>query len=404
MSFFHVVALIVTLVAVFGYLNCRLVKLPEPIGITAVGLVGSICFAVAAALNPNLTEWAKAAIQDIDFSTIVFQGMLGLLLFAGSLHVNWSDIGSEKWTIVLLATIGVLLSAAIVGVAFFYASRVFGFALPLVHCLLFGALISPTDPIAVLGLLRNLGVAKSLETKIAGESLFNDGTGVVLFITILMLATGGEAVSVPGVAELLAIQILGGVVAGFAIGGVGLFLLKGIDSYAVEILITLSMATAGYALADALHTSAPLAVVIMGLLVGNQGKRFAMSERTRQHLFAFWELIDELLNLILFGWIGLEFIALEPSLQPIVPPLVALPFASHPAPAFVGAPARPPVVTTCLKLAVSEVGLPRYRHARRQRARWHRSIDAERTLRVIGARLKHDVACFDAGEAPRAAN
>jgi CPA1 family monovalent cation:H+ antiporter len=324
-SLFHVIAVILTVVALFGYLNSRLLKLPEPIGITAVGLAGTIAIAVAGLLFPSIAEWAKTAIQNVDFPAVVFQGMLGLLLFAGSLHVDWSDIGSEKWPIVLLATVGVVLSTATVAVAMFYGGRAFGFPLPFVHCLLFGALISPTDPIAVLGLLRNLKVSKILETKIAGESLFNDGTGVVLFIAILGLATGGEEVSPSEVASLLAIEVGGGILIGLAIGGVGLFLLKGVDSYAVEILITLSMATGGYAVAQALHTSGPIAVVMMGLLIGNQGRRYAMSDRTREHLFSFWGLIDELLNLVLFGLIGLEFIALQPEWQSIVPALVAIP-------------------------------------------------------------------------------
>ncbi len=325
MSLFHVVALVLTLVAFFGYLNCRLLKLPEPIGITAIGLAGSLVVVAAGALDPALTDWAKEAIGSIDFSKIVFHGLLGLLLFAGSLHVDWSDIGGEKWTIVALATVGVALSATLVGAGFYYAGRVLGFELPFVQCLLFGALISPTDPIAVLGLLRRLGVATHLETKITGESLFNDGMGVVLFIGIFTVATAGHSVSVSEAAMLFATEVVGGIVIGLAIGAVGLFLLKGVDSYAVEILITLSMATGGYALADSLHTSAPIAVVMMGLLVANQGKRYTMSERTRQHLFSFWELIDELLNLLLFGLIGLEFVTLEPVLATLAPGLVAVP-------------------------------------------------------------------------------
>jgi CPA1 family monovalent cation:H+ antiporter len=322
---FHAIAIILTLIALLGYLNSRLLKLPEPIGITAMGLAATIAVAVAGVSLPGVENWAKATVENFNFPALVFQGMLGLLLFAGSLHVNWSDLGSERWPIVLLATAGVALSTLVIAVAFFYAGRALGFALPFAHCLLFGALISPTDPIAVLGTIRELGLPKSLQTMIAGESLFNDGTGVVLFITLTSLATGGGDVTPGGVTALLAIEVIGGLLVGLGVGTVGLLLLKGVDSYAVEILITLAMATGGYALAESLHTSAPIAVVMMGLLIGNQGRRFAMSERTRENLFSFWQLIDELLNLVLFGLIGLEFIALEPGAAALVPALAAIP-------------------------------------------------------------------------------
>ncbi|HEY2817008.1 MAG TPA: sodium:proton antiporter [Casimicrobiaceae bacterium] len=324
MSLFHVVALLLTLIALFGYFNFRLFKLPEPVGITAIGLVASIAVVVAGTSNPAVTLWAKHAIGSVDFSAVVFHGMLGLLLFAGSLHVSWSDIGSEKWTIVLLATVAVILSTAIVGTAFYFAGRVAGFELPFLHCLLFGALISPTDPIAVLGILRKLHVPRTLETKITGESLFNDGVGVVVFTAILLFANGRD-VSAFQLGTLLSTEIVGGVAIGLAVGGFGVVLLKGVDSYAVEILITLAMATGGYAVAEGLETSAPIAAVLMGLLVGNQGKRLAMSQRTRERLFPFWELIDELLNLLLFGLIGLELVALEPAVTTLVPALVSIP-------------------------------------------------------------------------------
>lgn len=325
MSLFHAMGLIVTLVALFGYLNYRVVRLPDIIGITAIGLVVSMIVAVIGTYNPAVASWAQQAVVGIDFYEVVFHGMLGMLLFAGSLHVNIGDITREKWVILVLATIGVMLSTAIVGTGFYFAAKLLGFELPLINCLLFGALISPTDPIAVLSILRRLGVPKTLETKIAGESLFNDGTGVVAFLTLLGLVTGGHDVSASEVLILLVEEVVGGVVVGLALGFLGYYLLKGIDSYAVEILITLSLATAGYAVADSLHTSAPIAVVLMGLVVGNQGKKFAMSEQTRQHLFSFWELIDELLNLLLFGLIGLEVIALSLSVNQLLPGLIAIP-------------------------------------------------------------------------------
>ena len=325
MSLFHAMGLIVTLVALFGYFNCRVTRLPDIIGITAIGLVVSIIVAIIGTYNPAVASWAQQAVAGIDFEKVVFQGMLGMLLFAGSLHVNLGDITREKWVILVLATVGVVLSTAIVGTGFYLGAQLLGFEVPLINALLFGALISPTDPIAVLGILRKVGVPKTLETKIAGESLFNDGTGVVVFLTLLSVVTSGHDVSTSEVLTLLAEEVVGGAIVGLVLGYLGVYLLKGIDSYAVEILITLSLATAGYALAESLHTSAPIAVVLMGLLVGNQGKDFAMSELTRQHLFSFWELIDELLNLLLFGLIGLEVIALSLSVNQMLPGLVAIP-------------------------------------------------------------------------------
>ena len=338
MSLFHATALVVTLVALFGYLNHRFVRLPDAIGITAIGLLAALAVTAYGAFDPVVVDWAARTVGAIDFAEVVFHGMLGMLLFAGSLHVNLGDIDRQKWTILLLATIGVLLSTAIVGTAFYWAARLFGFDVPFIYALLFGALISPTDPIAVLGILRRIGVPKSLETKIAGESLFNDGTGVVLFLTLLGIAAGGQDVAATQVLALLATEIVGGVLLGLAVGLAGFYLLRGIDSYAVEILITLSMATAGYAVTEALHASAPIAVVIMGLLIGNHGRRLAMSERTRDHLFSFWELADELLNLLLFGLIGIEIIALGPSAGQLLPGLVAIPIVLAARWAAVGLP------------------------------------------------------------------
>lgn len=325
MSLFHVIGLIVTLVAVFGYLNHRFIGLPDIIGITAMGLIASLIVTAAGAADPGVTHWATATMQEVDFSDIVFHGLLGMLLFAGSLHVNLAELAGEKWVIFVLATAGVVLSTVLVGMGFYYTAPLLGIGLPFIYCLLFGALIAPTDPIAVLGLLRKAGVEKSLQTRITGESLFNDGTGVVLFLTLLGLISGAGEPSVPQALWLLLREVAGGLVFGIVVGLAGFYLLKSIDSYAVEILITLSMATAGYSAAEALHLSAPIAVVVMGLIVGNHGKRFAMSDRTREQLFSFWELIDELLNLLLFGLIGLEVIALSLSARDLLPALIAIP-------------------------------------------------------------------------------
>jgi len=324
-SVFHAMGLIVTLVALFGYVNHRFIGLPDTVGITAIGLVAALGVTAYGSYDPAVVEWAQHTVEHLDFSEIVFHGMLGMLLFAGSLHINLGEIDQEKWTILLLATIGVLLSTWIVGTAFYGAAHLLGLEMPFIYALLFGSLISPTDPISVLGILRRVGVSKSLETKIAGESLFNDGTGVVLFLTLSGIAFGGHETSVPQVLLLLGTEIIGGVVVGLALGFAGFFLLRGIDSYAVEIMITLAMATAGYGFAEYLHTSAPIAVVVMGLLIGNHGKRLAMSERTREHLSSFWDLADELLNLLLFGLIGIEIVAIAAPFTHLAPALVAIP-------------------------------------------------------------------------------
>jgi CPA1 family monovalent cation:H+ antiporter len=324
-SLFHAVGLLITLVALFGYLNHRFVRLPDAIGMTAIGLVVSIAVVGYGAFDPAVTQWARLAVKDFEFEAIVFHGVLGMLLFAGSLHINFADIAQEKWAILVLATVGVALSSAIVGAGFYFGAKLLGINFPLIYCFLFGALISPTDPIAVLGILRTVGVRKSLETRITGESLFNDGTGVVIFLTLLGIAAGDYEPSVSGIAWLLVAEVVGGIIVGLALGAVGFVLLKGLDNYTLEILITLSLATAGYGLAELLHTSAPIAVVIMGLVIGNHGKQFAMSERTRQHLFTFWGLVDELLNLLLFGLIGIEVIALSLSPGDFLPGLMAIP-------------------------------------------------------------------------------
>jgi len=324
MSLFQITSVIITLVALFGFLNHRLLRLPDTIGITAMGLLASLAIAVIGKRMPAVSQWAEQTIAAVNFPDTVFHGMLGLLLFAGSLHIDLGEIAKHKWVVAVLATVGVLLSTLLVAAAMYWAANLLGLNLGFIHCLLFGALISPTDPIAVLAVLRRVGMPKSLEIEIAAESLFNDGTGVVAFLTILGIAVAGQPQPPGEIALLLVQEVLGGIGVGACVGLLGFFMLKGVNSYPVEILITLSMATAGYALADALHTSAPIAVVVMGLMVGNQGRRLAMSESTRQHLFSFWELLDELLNLVLFGLIGIQLIALPVSSSYLLFGLIAI--------------------------------------------------------------------------------
>jgi monovalent cation:H+ antiporter, CPA1 family len=313
MSMFELIGALVAVIAVFGYINHRLIRLPDTIGITAMGLLASLLLAVAGRHVPRIVQWAAEFSARMDFPEIIFHGLLGVLLFAGSLHINISDLARQKVPVLVLATIGVVLSTAIVGFGAYWGLAMLGMPVGLVYCLVFGALISPTDPIAVLGILKTAGVPKALEMDIAGESLFNDGTGVVAFLILLGIATGASQPTPGAVALLLAKEVLGALVAGLAVGYVGFFMLKGVDSYPVEIIITLALATGGYALAERLHVSAPLAVVVMGLVVGNHGARSAMSASTREHLFSFWELLDEVLNLVLFGLIGVKLLALAAS-------------------------------------------------------------------------------------------
>jgi CPA1 family monovalent cation:H+ antiporter len=309
MTGFQVLAIVVALVAAFGYLNHRFVRLPDAIGITAIGIVVSLVAVVAASFDPRLAAAVETAAH-FDFAGVLLHGVLGLLLFAGSAHIQIADLAREKWLIATLATLGVVVSTAIVGVAFWAATHLLGLDLPLLACLLFGALISPTDPVAVLAVLKRLGVPKSLEARIAGESLFNDGTGVVVFLTLLQIATAPGGVEPATTALHFVTEVVGGVVFGFAGGSLGVRMLRRVDSHPVEILITLALATGGYALAEALHVSAPIAVVVMGLIVGNRGRREAMSEATQRRLFDFWDVLDDLLNLLLFGLIGLVMMSL----------------------------------------------------------------------------------------------
>ena len=325
MTGFELIGGLTALIAFFGYLNHRFIKLPDTIGITAVGLAFSLIAVLFQSELPGLATWTSQVVKLIDFPEIVFHGMLGLLLFAGSLHVNIADMAKQKAAILMLATGGVIISTAVVGVGGFYLFEVVGHPVPLIYCLLFGALISPTDPVAVLGLLKTAGASKSLETKITGEALFNDGTAVVAFLLLLGIASGSAVPSAPDIAAMLAKEIVGALVVGLGAGYVAFFLLKGVNSYPVEILMTLALATGGYALAEHLHVSAPIAVVVMGLVIGNHGANAVMSEKTRQHLFSFWELVDEVLTLMLFGLIGLVVIGFSLKGDYLLASAVAIP-------------------------------------------------------------------------------
>lgn len=322
LSFFDIAAIVLVLSAVFGWFNRRFIHLPHQIGLLILGLVASLALVVVDDVLPHssLLEDFTATIAQIDFYDTVMNGMLAFLLFAGALHVDFSKLRSVALPVALLATVGVVISTAIVGFGTWLVAGLLGIDLPLIWALVFGALISPTDPVAVLSLLKSVRLPETMEIKITGESLFNDGVGVVVFTVLLSLALqsagvdgghGGEgAFDLVHAGEVFAFEALGGALLGIVAGYISVHAMESIDEYPVEILITLALVTGLYALALHLHMSGPIAVVVAGLFMGNRGKVTAMSETTRDHLFQFWELIDELLNSVLFVLIALEVLVI----------------------------------------------------------------------------------------------
>jgi monovalent cation:H+ antiporter, CPA1 family len=322
---FQAVGVLLTLIAVFGLINQRFLRLPDTLGITAVGLLVSLCFLVATYGNPEFVSKARQLVGNIDFADVVFHGLLSFLLFASALHVDLSRMRTVKLPVFLLATAGVVISTAAVGTGFHLLTLALGHPVGWLWSLVFGALISPTDPIAVMSVLKNAGAAEDLKIKIAGESLFNDGTGVVAFVTLVGLATGATEFSPMHTATTLLREVGGAVIVGFALGYAAFLMLRVLKSHAVQIMVTLALATAGYSISEWVHVSAPLAMVVMGLVVGNQGTKRAMTARAREHLFGFWVLLDELLNLVLFGLIGLQVIALSFDLKVVWIGVAAIP-------------------------------------------------------------------------------
>ncbi len=327
MTVFEITAVLLTITALFGYVNERFIKLPASIGVTFVALILSLGLLLFA--GPNVSGWANNFLNQLNFDTLVLDGMLSFLLFAGALTVNLDDLSKQKVPVLVLATVGVVASTFITGGLAFLLLNDLGLELPFLYCLLFGALISPTDPIAVLSILKKVGVPKDIETLITGESLFNDGVGVVVFSVILGLigaGHGGHGGDV-NILVLFAQEAIGGIIFGMVIGLIAYYLLKSVDNYTVEILITLALVTGGYALALALHTSGPLAMVVAGLFIGNRGRLFAMSAKTRDHLDDFWELIEEILNAVLFVLSGLEMLVVKFNLLSLEAALLIIPLA-----------------------------------------------------------------------------
>ncbi|AIZ65454.1 sodium:proton antiporter (plasmid) [Hymenobacter sp. DG25B] len=325
MELYNTLALLIVVAAVFGYINHRFLKLPGTIGLMVLALVSSL---LAIGLGKLGVEWVLTAgqlVRGIDFHTVLMQVMLSFLLFAGSLHVDVRALGREGLAVGTMATVGTLLSTALVGTAFYYLLPVFGLSTDFIYCLLFGALISPTDPIAVLGILKEARIDKRLEIRIVGESLFNDGIAVVVFISLYQIALYGAEKATPGIIGHLFLQeAVGGILLGAALGYATYWALRSIDNYQVEVMITLALVMGGTALATALHTSGPLAMVVAGLIVGDQGRELGMSDETREYLDKFWELLDEILNAILFVLIGLEMLVLHISHTTLLVGLVSI--------------------------------------------------------------------------------
>lgn len=304
----NVISVCLVITALMAYVNHRFIRLPTAIGVMVVALMFSLALVALDGwgIAQELHDAEVSLLQSIDFSDVLMQGMLSFLLFAGALHIDLSELKSFRWQVGSLAMISTVLSTLIVGYLVHWALPLVGIELPLLYCLLFGALISPTDPIAVMGILKSANAPRELELVIAGESLFNDGVGVVVFSLLLGMLASGHAPTVAHAGELLAHEAGGGLLLGLVLGGIAFYLFRSIDNYQVEVLLTLAVVMGGYALAYKLHVSGPLAMVVAGLIIGNHGRALGMSDTTRRYVDMFWELIDEILNAVLFVLIGME--------------------------------------------------------------------------------------------------
>ncbi|NND82845.1 MAG: sodium:proton antiporter [Gammaproteobacteria bacterium] len=340
-SIIDLAAGLISIAAIFAYINHRFIGLPTTIGVMIIGMLLSLMVYLLGLVGfGDIRDQVQVLLGDIDFNQTLLHGMLSFLLFAGALHVNLDDLRKQQWIILSLATLGVCLSTALVGVVTYFLLDALSCSLPFIYCLLFGALISPTDPIAVMATVKRLGVSQELETTIAGESLFNDGVGVVVFVVLLLLLQSPQDITPGHVALVFAEEAIGGLVFGLVLGGIGYYLTSTIDDYKVEVLITLALVMGGYGLAMYLHTSGPIAIVVAGLLTGNVLRQHAMSRKTRQSVDDFWELLDEILNVILFALIGLEMLIIPFQGQWLLAGLALIPIVVAVRVVSVGVPIR----------------------------------------------------------------
>ena len=295
----------------FAAINARFLRLPQTIGLTILGAVFSACIILVSRVAPglHLHRLAKNFVDGLDFKTTLLDGMLSFLLFAGAFHINWRDMRDGRWAILALASFGTVFSTLLVGLGLKALLLATGPDLSLIWCLVFGALISPTDPVAVIAILKDAWLPPSIQATVATESLFNDGVGVVVFTILFAAATGQNELTVSKAAQLFALEAGGGVLFGAIVGGIAFVIMRGITDFVAEVLITLAVVMGGYAAAQALHVSGPVAMAVAGLITGNQGVQYAMSERAKDYVVNFWLVIDEILNSVLFLLIGLEAIA-----------------------------------------------------------------------------------------------
>jgi CPA1 family monovalent cation:H+ antiporter len=326
MSILDLITLLIFLAAIFTLINISVLKLPSTIGLMTIALVMSFLILLSGLVMPNLYNAAEHIVQEFDFQEVLMNVMLNFLLFAGALSIDLNKLMEERWPVVILAVVGTLMSTFIVAFLVFNIFPLVGFEIDIIYCLLFGALISPTDPIAVLSLVKKIGLSKKLEIKIAGESLFNDGVGVVVFLTILQIAMAQNGIHEPGghgggeitagsIALLFGREVVGGILMGAAFGFAGFKLLNFIDNDHVEleVLVTLTLVMVGGRLAELTHVSGPLGMVVMGLFIGNQGRDESLANATGEYVYKFWHLLDEALNAILFILVGLEILVIVES-------------------------------------------------------------------------------------------
>ena len=326
MDIFAITTVLIVLSALFGYINARFLKMPNTIGLMSITILFTLVVIALSFFGIDLVEEEKEFILQIDFQTVLLDGMLSFLLFAGALHTSFQQLKVQRKPILAFATLGTIISTFIVGVFIYYLLDFINLKVDFLYCLLFGALISPTDPIAVLGILKQVNAPKKLETKIVGESLFNDGVGVVIFLTIYQIAQKGSNITVGHVAELFIIEVIGGLLLGAILGWITYRLMRSIDQYDTEVIITIAAVMGGTLIAQKLHLSAPLAMVTAGLMVGNDRvRKNAMSDVTEQYVDKFWELVDVLLNTILFVMIGMEILILTFDGKYILAGVLAIP-------------------------------------------------------------------------------
>lgn len=324
MSAFGLFSLLITAAALLSFANQRLARLPATIGITVLSLGVSLLMIATGKLIGG-HAWAAATVASINFQAVVLHGLLAFLLFAGAMHIDLLDLRKQRLPILLLSILSTVLSTVLIGLLSWGVFRAIGFALPLYSCLLFGALISPTDPVSVLAIMRRVGMPKNIETQLAGESLFNDGVGAVLFVTMLEASAGGQLPHAGHLLKLLALEAGGGILIGLAGGFLCRQLLQRVDDYQTEILLTLALAMGGYALADALHLSAPLEAVAAGLSLGGGSGAKAISESARDYVDKFWDLIDGIMNALLFMLLGLEMLEIRMDAGVLLAGVLAIP-------------------------------------------------------------------------------